>query len=252
MCVQVLNQNQRSYSHPNPHWHIITFYVIKNRCLKLVEDVCLLPHTFSILFQLIEDSRSNKITLQSAMRVNKWEEKTWSRLNLLLFAYVALHPLFMSLHDKGLQFYPVQKQMCFAAAHKPLYGHRKTRSRTFVISNIDSSSTFIPGSPRQLLWQVVDILFLKHSPHIRQGHGPLKTHVSRCSGQCGQHSAWHAARGGVTMTWGSLHSTGVWAPVGFYPTSLSPQDEMLPLSWPIHLHQGKHGEKGSWGVVWRA
>lgn len=147
--------------------------------------------------------------------------ETWSRLNLLLFAYIA-HPLFISLHDEGPQFHPVQKQLCFALAHKTLYGHRNTQSRTFVMSfsqffNTDTGYMLIPGSPRRLLWQVVDILFPKRSPHIKQGHGLLKTHVSCCSGQCqsGQHSAWHALWGGVTMTRGSLHSTGVWAPASF-------------------------------------
>lgn len=49
--------------------------------------------------------------LPSVMRVNEWEGgKTRSGLNLLLFAYVAVRPLFTALHDKGSDFYPVQKQ----------------------------------------------------------------------------------------------------------------------------------------------
>ena len=100
----------------------------------------------------------------------------------------------------------------------------------------------IPGSPRRLLWQVVDILIPNCSPHIRQGHGPLTTRVSRCSGQClcGQHRAWHAPRGGVTMTRGSLHSTGGWAPAVFYQLCW-----VLKIKWPIHFTQENTGKQAA-------
>lgn len=105
----------------------------------------------------------------------------------------------------------------------------------------------IPGSPRWLLWQVVDILFPKRSPHIRQGHDPLKTHVSRCSGQCqcGQHSAWHAPRGGVTMTRGSFHSTGVWAPVIFYQHCWVPKIKYGHCSGPFTYTKENTGKKAA-------
>lgn len=55
--------------------------------------------------------RQEKNMLPSVMRVNKWgRKKSRSGLNLVPFAYVAVHPLFISLHDKGLEFHPVQKQ----------------------------------------------------------------------------------------------------------------------------------------------
>lgn len=49
-------------------------------------------------------------------------------------------------------------------------------------------------SPRLLKWQALDILFPKHSPHIRQGHGLMENYVSYCPGQCQCRATWPLTR----------------------------------------------------------
>lgn len=110
----------------------------------------------------------------------------------------------------------------------------------------------ISGSPRLLLWQVVDILFPKHSPHIRQGHGLLKTYVSHCPGQCQQRATWLLTRSSGRCYHDTRKSPQLTCPSTSHPLCRC----LVPQIKHSHLHsvqdKRKHKKRRGWGRVWRA
>lgn len=258
-CVQVLNQNESSNSHPNPDWHIvITFYVIKKRYLKLVEEVRSIPHTFSILFQLIEDSCSNKIMLQSVMRVNKWGGEKHDQdlifcylhtLHFILYLYLCMIKdcNFILCKNKcvllwrirlfmGTEIHRAEHLSCPFLNFKHwhwLHAH----PRVSKVAVVTGSGYFVPQTLTTYQagsWPVEDPCLSLFWPV------PVRTtqRLTCSSGRC-----YHDTRK-LPQHWCLSTSR-------LLPALLSPEDKIWPLQWPIHLQQGKHGKKGSRGGVWR-
>lgn len=114
----------------------------------------------------------------------------------------------------------------------------------------------ISGSPRLLLWQVVDILFPKHSPHIRQGHGLLKTYVSHCPGQCQQRATWPLTRSSGKCYHDTRKPPQLTCPSTSHPLWKPHCRCLVTRIKHSHLHsvqdKRKHKKRRGWGRVWRA